>query len=534
MRCPTPLWLPLLAALGCTGQLGELEPLRPDGDGELDVLTPPPDPVAEPGDVPLRRLNAEETAQTIEDVFRVTLDEDHAPPVDTVAGLYDRDVRHQEVDASMARSYLDMAVFVAREADVAALSGGCASEDCVEPFVRELLLRAFRRPADAEEIALYMERYEAGRERGSVEEGLREVIGHVAAAPDLLYVVELAEGEPDDDGRVRLGGEEIVTRLAYLLWRRPPDDALLARAAAGELDDDAGVRAVVDQMLEDPRSAAGVQAFHGQWLALENARVADLRDGADAYGGDLGPRLEASMRQWVERVFSADGSIEELLAGDGLYADADVAALAGVDAPAGGFAPDRRAGVLLHPGFLTTHAHNDETSPILRGAFLLQRVACADLESPDFDVSGFEANDSLPTTRERVEDLTSASVCAGCHRSINPIGFALEGYDWLGRPRAEDNGHPVHTADAFGGEWLEGRFEGADDMLDTLVGSELVSDCYLRQWFRFAYARPETGGEALELAALNQSWRDAGGGVLAALRVIVTAPSFVTRPEETP
>lgn len=525
MRYPLCL---LLVSLGCTGAVGG-GPARPGGGpgGDIDP------PAAMPGDVPIRRLNAAEIEATVEDLFGVTLDDAHRPAETGRAGLFDRDVTADHLDQPTAQAALDRAVWIAREADVGALTEGCADDVCARAWIEATLPRALRRAPSDEEVARYLARYDDGATRGGVEEGIRQVIGHLAASPDVLYHVARTDGV-DHEGRARLLPEEIASRLAFLLWRRPPDEALLARAAAGGLDDDGGVGATVEEMLADPRASRGVAAFHAQWLSLDGVLAADGREGADAYGEALGRRLRGSLLEWVARAHERDLAVAELLGGDGVYADADIAALLDLELPAGseGFVPGRRTGVLLHPGFLAQHAHRDETSPILRGAITMRRVACADIADPTIDVSEVVPDPTLPTTRERVEALTSGPGCAGCHDAINPIGYALEGYDHLGRPRTEDGGEPVHTAARIMAHGLEGSFADADEMLDLVASSEVVAECYLRQWFRFAFERQELPAENALLYELHERWRGRGGGVRTALRVVATSPELLSRPVE--
>lgn len=526
----------VVATFGCTGVIGGV-------DGELPpvgVDAPSPEEPIIAGDTPLRRLNSVEYRAAVEDVFGVTLDSDHQPPTDQRAGIYDRDSSLFTVDASLALVYIDIAVWIARRAEVGELiDGDCRSDDaCVQEWVAGLLTHAFRRPVSEAEVERYMGYFASARTRDNAVEGVRAVIAQASASPDFLYLAERRDGLRRDDGRTRLRDEAIVTRLAFLLWRRAPDAELLERAASGGVADTAGVAASVDMMLEDERADRVVNAFHNQWIELVRARAADGRAGGDEYGADLGERLERSMRLGIQRTFADDGSVAELLAGDGAYVDEQLAMLMGLEAPAESdeelsFVEGRRTGVILHPGFLAAHSHDERTAPILRGAFLLRRFVCAELGDPPPGAESAMVDPNITTTREQTEALTSTPACNSCHRRINPLGFALEGFDPLGRVRENDNGAPVDTADDFAGADFDGHFENAEEMLDVVVRSETVSDCYLRNWFRFAMARPAADSEFNTLMDTQDAWQADGAGIRAALRAVANSDAFLTRPQET-
>lgn len=524
--------------MGCTGAIGEPGPLDPtpaDGGTVMDGGITPPE--LGPGlDMPLRRLNVVELSAAVDKVFGVTLDEDHRPTPGGRRGDYDRDSSEYTLQANFALEYITMAVWIAREANVEEMLAGCDEDACRREWITAIMVQAFRRPVGDSEVDEYVGRFGAAMERDDAEEGARAVIAHLAASPDFLYAVELGAGVVNAAGRVRLRAEEIATRLALLIWRGPPDEALLERAQSGALDSEGDVRDTVDWMLEDARAARVAHAFHSQWLDLPRTRTVDMRDGADMYGGNLGRRLEDSLRDGMVRVFDSNEAVPELLAGDGVYADEGLAQLMGLElAPGhedGDFVGGRATGVLLHPAYLAAHSHPTETSPILRGAFTLQRIACATLIVPDIDFSDFPEDDALPTRRERVTQQTAGRTCMGCHERINPIGFALEEYDLLGRHRVEEDGLPIDSTGEFGGVELMGSFSDAEDMATQLASSPAAYDCYLRQWTRFAFANPAADEQPLLLMRLHEHWQEAGGGLRDALVSIATSEHFLTRPQE--
>src|SRR5262249_5071360 len=160
-----------------------------------------------------------------------------------------------------------------------------------------------------------------------------------------------------------------------------------------------------------------------------------------------------------------------------------------------------------------------ESSPILRGAFVVKRIVCAQIAPPaGLDVSMFVPDPALPTTRERIENLTSPAGCAACHQKINPVGFAFEGFDQLGRPRSQDNGHPVNTRGAFVGLPVQGEFDGAEQMTALLLDSSPARECFARQWLTYLLARPALDDPAEQSALHAAADELSRSGVRAAVR----------------
>lgn len=424
-----------------------------------------------------RRLNADELRGAVGALFGVT---PRAPlPADVRSGRFDRDAHYFDVDGGVVRGYLELAVEVARAVDPVRMTGcaGGISRACVEAFLSRQLSVWLRRPTTAEDLATYLETYDRGVRRAGAAEGVREVVARAVMSPDFLYVLE----PPATGAETALPPHALATRLALALWRQPPDAALFDEALAG-----ASPVALAGRVLADPRARAGVQAFHAQWLDLDAAREADQRAGAPP---GIGAAFAGSLAAWLDHAFSRDLSLGELLAGQGLFIDAPIRALLGLPGGSGPMVA-RRAGILLHPGFLAGRAHAQESAPILRGAFVAQRIACVPLVEPDIDLSALVPDASLPTTRARAEALTSPPACAGCHAIINPLGFAFEGFDQLGRPRTMDGGQPVDTSGRFTGLPVTGAFRDAEDMLDQLLPAPEVARCFARAWLEYLLARP--------------------------------------------
>ncbi len=364
-------------------------------------------------------------------------------------------------------------------------------------------------------------------------------VAGVLQAPGFLFHAGLQPPVETTDGAAPLDPWGLASRLSYFLWDSMPDPKLFAAAARGRLATRAQVEAQARRMLEDPRARSAVVDFHHQWLDTRSVRgVAPARrvygplfglapeppldtTGDGDWPGLLGPirhSMEAEVHLFVERtVFDGDGTLQALLSDNEGYLSAETARVYGegverlpgpevawdydqVVFSLGGsgqlrlypaaFPASERAGLLTLPAVLAVGAYPVHPAPILRGKRILERLACQHFGAPP---PGAEAaappdiGDAEATNRQRTEEATSPAVCAGCHDSLNPPGFAFENYDAMGRWRGEDNGVPVDASGRLslhGGETFE--FEDGVDLARQLATSDQVRDCYVLRWARYA------------------------------------------------
>ncbi|OAI47708.1 hypothetical protein AYO44_09095 [Planctomycetaceae bacterium SCGC AG-212-F19] len=302
-----------------------------------------------------------------------------------------------------------------------------------EKLLRELLPRAFRRPvADGEEkpfVAVVAASMKSGQ---SFEASLRAGIKCVLTSPKFLYFHE-SPGFLDDHA--------LASRLSYFLWSTMPDETLFALARSGELHKPAVLREQVERMLRHPKAKAFTENFTGQWLSLRNIK-ATTPDKA------LYPEFE-ELLQWSS-VRETHLFFEELLK-ENLsirnFIDSDFAMLNGRLAKHYGI-PDvhgvafrkvalkpeyHRGGVLTHASVLKVTANGTTTSPVLRGAWVLDRIMGQPSPPPPPDVPAVEPDIRGATTiREQLVKHRASETCASCHARIDPPGFALENYDVIG------------------------------------------------------------------------------------------------------
>ena len=315
--------------------------------------------------------------------------------------------------------------------------------------VRALALSAFRRPPSAEELTGLV----AVAERGagpdaSVERRFRTAVTAVLVSPHFLYRAEL-HSAPDDQRTVRpLPPHALASRLSYFLWSSMPDERLFELAASGALTEPATLAAEAERMLRDPRAGALAEHFAPQWLQVRALAEATPDPGTfPEFDDALREAMRLETQMFFDAVLREDRPVGELLASDFTFVNERLArhyGIPGVRGPhmrrvaLGGL---RQGGVLAHGSVLTVTSNPTRTSPVRRGKWGLSALLD---QPPPAPPPGFDSFDERPamvagsTLRERLERHRADPKCSVCHLRMDAMGFALEPYDPIGRPRARD------------------------------------------------------------------------------------------------
>lgn len=389
-----------------------------------------------------------------------------------------------------------------------------SSAACAEEFIASFGRQAFRRPLTADETQRLKALFDSGAELvasgDAFRDGVRVVIEALLQSPDFLYRTELSDAK-GPDGLIALTDWELASRLSYMLWDTMPDQELLDAAAAGELHTPEQIEAQVTRMLGDPRLKRPVEDFHEQWWTLNFDGLSRDTEQFPEFVPDIGPAMEQEARSFIEDVvFAGNGGIRELLTAPYTMADSRVAPLYGAEVAASfqrlDFEPGVRRGILMQSGFLASHAHFAKTSPIHRGVFVHRRILCTSLPDPpasvDFTLPPFDEN--IRTTRDQVTQHTSKSACVGCHSIINPVGFAFENFDAVGRERQTENDVAVDTSGSMVIDGTERSFANAVELVELLGESQQVRECYAGAWLRYVFQRDKTAADAAAIAELSR------------------------------
>ena len=472
----------------------------------------PPDP----GRVTVRRLNRSEYNNVIRDLMHLDFKPAKDFPADDSGYGFDNIGDVLSVSPLLLEKYLSAAEEIAAQAVAVPSRGKPLSPTrltefqkqyfkypipadnrrrIAEDFAREFMRRAYRREVSSVEIknvlVLARQAVDAG---GSFEEGVRLAVQAVLISPRFLFRWEL-DGAPDNPRAVRsLNEYELASRLSFFLWSSQPDDQLLRYANRGQLRKNLGKE--LERMLKDAKAQSFVENFAGQWLELRNL---------DVYQPDkklfptFTPALRSDMRRETELLFShimgGNRSVLELLSADYSFVNARLAAHYGIsDVKGESFRPVSlrgtfRGGILGHASILTITSDPNRTSPVKRGKYVLENILGTPPPAPPPDAPPLSETGKITgTLREQFVKHRQDPACASCHKVMDPIGFAFENYDAIGRYRTKDNSLPI---DASGKLETGEPFGNAADLRSILLNQkrEYFTRCITEKMLTYALGR---------------------------------------------
>jgi Protein of unknown function (DUF1592)/Protein of unknown function (DUF1588)/Protein of unknown function (DUF1587)/Protein of unknown function (DUF1585)/Protein of unknown function (DUF1595)/Planctomycete cytochrome C len=344
--------------------------------------------------------------------------------------------------------------------------------DCARQVIARFAERAFRRPVPPDDVERVLKIFRMAHDRGeSYERAVQLALTTVLASPQFLFLVEPEETRQDRP----LTEFELASRLSYFLWSSMPDDELFREARGRTLR--ANLRRQVVRMLEDPKSDEFVENFTGQWLQLR--KLAGVARDKELFGG-FDEKLRDAMREETERYFAhilrKDRSVLELLDSDYTFVNEALARHYEIDGVKGdtfrqvALADRRRGGVLTQASVLTLTSNPNRTSPVKRGQWILQQILGTPPPPPPPEVAKLDESKQAAdaaSLRERMEVHRTKPECASCHQQMDPLGFALENYDAIGRWRTRDGAFRIDPS----GELIGGRKFADVKELKQLLGS---------------------------------------------------------------
>ncbi len=500
----------------------------------------PARPSASLGQRQIRRLTRDEYGNTLRDLGVPGTWADKLPP-DTLAFGFDNNGAELTVGGLLADQLQSNAEEIGKALDLRPHLGceaASADATCVAAFLDGFGARAFRRPLTAREKARYGSLFEGVRGAEGPEQGLRSVVTALLQSPGFLYRAELG-GEPEGD-TAALDPYEIASEISYLLWRSMPDQELFEVARSGRLQEPAVVAEQVERALSSPRASASMRRFVEQWLEIE--RLEQAQKDAKTYP-DYDDQLRSDMRQETLSLFEAvgrspSGGLGELLTADYTFVTPKLGRFYGMSvggsSPGGAPrspAPEGRRGILAHGSVLATHATAASASPVRRGKLVLEKLFCQTVPPPPPGLNA-ELAAVAPglSNRERFSAHSKDPVCAGCHSTMDPLGFGFERFDGIGKYMASVDSR----GEIKGTPSSDSPFDGVPELAEKLGRSADVADCFARQWLKYSYGISENEQSRALARAISSELGASGMPIRALLKRLAASPHFMRRRAERP
>ncbi|MGH9721510.1 MAG: DUF1592 domain-containing protein, partial [Bryobacteraceae bacterium] len=399
--------------------------------------------------------------------------------------FYSLTVEQRQQAAASEKAALHYRIF-GMEPGEAPLDPRGSARQVIDTFLR----KAFRRSVEPAETDRFLALYNRAAERGDpYEECVKLALKAVLVSPAFLFRMEESTAEA---GIRPLGQFDMASRLSYFLWSTMPDQELFRLAEQGRLQDTKVLSQQIDRMLDDPRSRAFAGAFIGQWLGTQDVggRAVPLLTELQHY---YTPEVAAELRQEPVLLFhhlvARNRSVLELLTANYSFLTNRLAKFYQVEDKVKGLNGDgfqrvewpdnRRAGVLGMASVLAMTSHYRQSSPVLRGAWVLDTLLGTPVPAPPPDVPPLETaarSEKGLSIKQILSRHQSDPSCSACHNLMDPIGYGLENFDWMGRWRDRDaRDQPVDASGALpGGE----KFNGPVELRQVLLNRK--SD-FLRQ-----------------------------------------------------
>ncbi len=343
------------------------------------------------------------------------------------------------------------------------------SSVCAKQIVTTLMTRAYRQPPSAADLDRAMKFYTPA---ANFERGIQAALERILASPKFLFRAEREPAGVKPGTTYPLTNLELASRLSFFLWSSIPDDALVKV----KLTSSVALDREISRMLADPRSASLTNNFAGQWLQLRNLR--NFQPNTDLFP-DFDDNLRQSFRRETEMLFESvlreDRSVLDLMTADYTFVNERLARHYGIPNIYGSrfrrvpVRDEARKGLLGQGSILALTSHAERTSPVVRGKWILENLLGLQVPPPPPGVPPLpekKDGDKPRTMREQMSEHRANPVCAACHKTLDPIGFALENFDAVGAWRSQDAGAAVDAR----GELADGTMvDGVVELRQALL-----------------------------------------------------------------
>jgi hypothetical protein len=544
----------------CSGDIGEL-PFDTGGNGGEggtgagnNTGGTGGDPIDNPQFAPapggIRRLLARQYVNSIRLVLGDAAAAQAAPPTDATLSEFETLAAAEQsppptaIDAYeiSARAVAEAVIFDSATMAKIVPCVPLAEDDaeCHKQVIESVGHQLWRRPLTADEVTpIVAIAQSAGLEYGNFIHGVEYSLVTLLQSPYFLYTVEVGEPDAEHPEWRKLTGPELATRMSLFLVDSTPDADLLAAAESGNLATDAQIKDAARDLLKRAEARTAIKTFYDVLFKLRDLP----NSGKDAVVfPEFTPALGESMRQeslrfFEDVIFDQNADYRTIFNANYTFMDANLAALYGVQAPAGGGfqkvnfpSGQMRKGFLGQASHLTRNSHAATSSPTRRGVFISNFLLCSEIPPPPPGVNTsfppFDPNKPM-TKKEYLIEIhwKGADDCKGCHALMDPLGFAMESYDAIGRFRTEDeNGLPIDPS----GEMSDfGAFADMEELSQLMYDEPRAMNCIVSNLFRQSMGHKETKGERPAVMAIQDAFEASGYKLQDAIVELVASPAFL-------
>ena len=505
------------------------------------------EPASPGGELAARRLTQEQYKNIIADIFGADI---------KVGGRFEPDIRKSgllavgasEVTVTSAgfEQYDSMARTIAsqvvddRHRDVMLgcrpATANAPDEACARQFFSKVGRLLYRRKLTQEELATQLAVAAATTKKlGNFYSGVAMSLAGMLDSSPFLFRMDTVEPDPTHPGSRRLDALSKASAISFFLWNTAPDDMLLTAAETGELDTSRGLARQVDRLLASRRLESGTRAFFSDMLGFD--AFAELAKDSLVYpkfsAAVLVDAQEQTLRTITEALLVNHADYRDLFTTRKTFLTPLLGAIyqVPVNVREGWEAhefpkDDPRAGLLTQVSFLSLHSHPGRSSPTLRGKALREVLLCQKVPDPpgnvNFNLVQDTKNERYRTARDRLTAHRTEATCAGCHKLIDPMGFALERFDSIGEYRATENGADIDASGELDGK----AFENAAGLGQAMHDNPATSACLVNRVFAYAAGRPAAKGEAEWMKYLQSGFAADGHRLPDLMRRIATSDAF--------
>ena len=340
-------------------------------------------------------------------------------------------------------------IFICRPA------AGSEETACAKNILSTLARRAYRQSVRDSDLETLLSFYQAGRNQGDFETGIRKALARILVSPRFVFRAERDPAGLAPGSIYHISDLELASRLSFFLWSSIPDDELLDLAIQNKLHDPSVLDAQTRRMLKDPRSESLATNFGGQWLYLRELK--NQRPESREFNENLRQSFRRETELFLGSIIGEDRNVLDLLTADFTFVDERLARHYGIPGVHGSQfrrvnVPEERHGLLGQPSILLVTSVANRTSPVARGKWVLENILGSAAPLPPPNVPPLKESTTqaqVTSVRQRMEEHRTNPVCAACHKIMDPIGFSLENFDLIGKWRTTDGGTPINATGAL-------------------------------------------------------------------------------------